>query len=63
MGTDLGYEFSDGNFVSDVLLRPASAADFPCNFQRKEIILLQKKEPVMGMHQFYAYLWQALMFE
>ena len=50
MGTDLGYEFSDGNFVSDVLLRPASAADFPRNFQRKEIILLQKKEPVMGMH-------------
>ena len=40
MGTDLGYEFSDGNFVSDVLLRPASAADFPYNFQRKEIILL-----------------------
>jgi len=22
-----------------------------------------EKEPVMGMHQFYAYLWQALMFE
>ena len=39
MGTDLGYEFSDGHFVSDVLLRSASAIDFPCDFQRKEIIL------------------------
>ena len=39
MGTDLGYEFSDGNFVSDVLLWSASAADFPRNFQRKEIII------------------------
>lgn len=60
MGTDLGYEFSDGNFVSDVLLRPASAADFPRNFQRNNNI---EKEPVMGMHCFYAYLWQALLVE
>lgn len=50
MGTDLGYEFSNGNFVSDVLLWSASATDFPYNLQREEIILLQKKEPVMGMH-------------
>lgn len=42
MGTDLGYEFSDGHFVSDVLLRSASAIDFPCDFQRKEIILQKK---------------------
>lgn len=39
MDTDMGYEFPDGNFVSDVLLRSASAIDFPCDFQRKEIIL------------------------
>ena len=40
MGTDLGYEFPDGNFVSDVLLWPACATDFPYNLQREEIILL-----------------------
>lgn len=39
MGTDMGYEFSDGNFVSDVLLWPASTTDFPYNFQGKEIII------------------------
>ena len=37
MDTDMGYEFPDGNFVSDVLLWSASAIDFPCDFQRKEI--------------------------
>ena len=37
MGTDLGYEFSDGNFVSDVLLRPVCSSCFQINFpQRKK---------------------------
>ena len=62
MDTDLGYEFPDGNFVSDVLLRSASTIDFPCEFSEKRNNIIEK-EPVMGMHQFYAYLWQALMFE
>lgn len=44
MGTDMGYEFSDGNFVSDVLLWPASTTDFPYNFQRKEGKIKREKE-------------------
>ena len=44
MGTDLGYEFSDGNFVSDVLLRSASTTDFPYNLQREEGKIKREKE-------------------
>ena len=42
MGTDLGHEFSDGHFVSDVLLRPASTTDFPCNFQKRNNTTIEK---------------------
>lgn len=44
MGTDLGYEFSDGNFVSDVLLWPTSTTDFPYNLQREEGKIKREKE-------------------
>ena len=44
MGTDMGYEFSDGNFVSDVLLWSASATDFPYNLQREEGKIKREKE-------------------
>ena len=44
MGTDLGYEFPDGNFVSDVLLWSACAPDFPYNFQGKEGKIKREKE-------------------
>ena len=43
MDTDLGYEFPDGNFVSDVLLRSASTIDFSCDFQRKEIKYIKRR--------------------
>ena len=44
MGTDLGYEFPDGNFVSDVLLWSASAIDFPYNLQREEGKIKREKQ-------------------
>ena len=44
MGTDLGYEFPDGNFVSDVLLWSASATDFPYNLQREEGKIKREKQ-------------------
>ena len=60
-----GMNFSDGHFVSDVLLRPASTTDFPLQFFREKKIntTIEKRSLSWVCINFYAYLWQALMFE